>query len=168
MNLHFLRFRILDTKGFYRDFFHLLWRARPVIEVRTHGCDFIHHINALDHLAESCILAVKMRRKLMHDEELAAGGVRCHGPCHGENAFFMLQVIFEAVCAELTLDTVTRAAGAGTFRISALNHKTADYAVKNQPVVKALADKGNKIVNGVRCDFRIKFCFENALVVPFL
>ena len=136
MNLHFLRFRILDTEGFHRDLFHLLRRARPVIEVRTHGCDLIHYINALDHLAESCILPVKMRRKLMHNEELTAGGVRCHGTCHGENALFMLQIIFEAVCAELALDAVTRAAGAGAFRISALNHKTADYAVENQPVTR--------------------------------
>ncbi len=43
--------------------------------VRSCG-DFIHNIHAADnHLAKCSILAIQMRSILVHDEELAAGGV---------------------------------------------------------------------------------------------
>ena len=103
----------------------------------------------------------------MHHEKLAAGGVGCHGACHGENALFVAQVIFKAVGGELTLDAVAGAAGTGACGVTALNHKTADDAVKDQAVIKSLLNEGDKVIYRVGSDFRIQFCLENAAVFHF-
>ena len=77
----------------------------------------------------------------MHDKELASGRVRIHGSCHGENTWCMLQVVFETVLGELTLDAVSRATHTGSVRASALDHKAVDDTVEDQAVIKAFFSK---------------------------
>ena len=92
---------------------------------------------------------------LVHDKELASGRVRIHGSCHGENTWCMLQVVFETVLGELTLDAVSRATHTGSVRASALNHKAVDDTVEDQAVIKAFFYKADEVIYCVRGNFRI-------------
>ena len=105
-----------------------------------------------------------MRSSLVHDKELASGRVRIHGSCHGENTWCMLQVVFETVLRELTLDAVSRATHTGSVRASALDHKAVDDTMEDQTIIKSFFYKTDKIVYGIRCDFRIKLCFHHITI----
>lgn len=76
----------------------------------------------------------------------------------------MLQVVGEAVLAELTLDRVPRAAHAGALRAAPLNHKAGDAAVEDQAVVEALLDQRNKIVYAVGGHLGVELRFDEAAV----
>ena len=75
----------------------------------------------------------------MHDEELAASGIR-----HAwllpwkERLQYVLSHSGKAVLGELTFDVVARTAHAGSVRTSALDHKSFDNAVEDQTVIIAL------------------------------
>ena len=86
----FLWFRILHTERFDSHFFHDLRSEWAVAIVGCSLCDLVDYVHALSDLAECSVCAVQMRGSLMHDEELASGGIRMHGSCHGKNALCVL------------------------------------------------------------------------------
>ena len=75
----------------------------------------------------------------------------------GKNAGCVLQRILEAVHVELTLDIIAGASHSGSVRASALDHETADNAVEDQSVIKALVNQAQEIIYRVGSDLRIKF-----------
>ena len=106
-----------------------------------------------------------MRRILVHDEELAAGGIRVHGPCHGKNAAGVLKIIFYAVLGKLALDRIAGTAHAASLRVAALDHESFNDAVEDQPVIEILISKLLKIINGDRGDIRIKLPLHNTAIL---
>ena len=74
----------------------------------------------------------------MHDKELASRRIRMHCSRHRENARIMCKVIAETVLRKLALDRVSQASHTCPVRASALDHKAADYTVKDQPVIESL------------------------------
>jgi len=58
LDCHLLDFLILD---------------RTILTACFGGGDLVNHFHSFRHFTEGCILSVKMRRVLMHDEELASG-----------------------------------------------------------------------------------------------
>jgi hypothetical protein len=68
----------------------------------------------------------------------------------------MLQVIGKPVLGKLALDGVPWPAGAYSVRTSALDHKTAYYPVKDQPVIESFLDQTDKITDRIRSDLRIQ------------
>ena len=91
----------------------------------------------------------------MHDKELASGGVRMHGSCHGKNTCCMFQVIFKSVLCKFTFNAVSRTTHTGSIRASALDHKAVDDTVEDQSVIETFLYKTDKIVYCIWCDFRI-------------
>ena len=63
--------------------------------------DLLRDLQPLGHIAEGCVLAVQKSGIGHRDEKLGACRIRILGPCHGDHASFMLQVIFEAVAPSL-------------------------------------------------------------------
>ena len=162
-----LRFGILDAEGLDRDLLHHLGNPGLVVIIGAHGADVIDGLNALDDLAEGGILPVQMGGVLMHDKELAAGGVGGHGAGHGENAAVVLEVVGKTVGRELALDAVAGAAGADALGVAALDHKAGDHAVEDQPVIEALLHQGDEIVDGVGGDLGIELGLHHIAVFHF-
>ena len=92
----------------------------------------------------------------MHDEELAACGVRSHGSCHGDNTSLMLKVILDAVSRELSLNLISGTSHACALRVSALNHEAVDDSVENETVIEALLNKRYEILYCDGCNLRIE------------
>ena len=162
-----LRLGVILAEGLYGDVLHALGLGRLVVIVALHGGDGVHDVETLRDLAEGGVLAVEVRRLVVHDEELASGAVRRHSARHGEHAAVVLQVIFEAVAGKLALDGVARTAGADAVRVAALDHKAGDDAVEDDAVIKALLDEGDEVVDGVRRDLRIELRLDDAAVFHF-
>ena len=115
----------------------LLYTSGLVVEHTARSArDGIDDVHAFGHLAERGVLLVEVRSVHVHDEKLAAGGVRIHGAGHGQHAAGVLEVVLEAVARELALDAVARAAHAGAGRVAALDHEAGDDAVEDHAVVK--------------------------------
>ena len=76
----------------------------------------------------------------------------------------MLQVILEAVGRKLAPDAVAGAAHAGAVGVAALDHKAGDDPVEDQAVIKALAYKGDEIVDGVGSDLRVELGLDHVAV----
>ena len=91
----------------------------------------------------------------MHDKELASSRVWMHRTCHGKNAWCMCQIIFETILAEFSFNGVARAAHTGSVWASALDHKTTDYTVEDQPVIEAVFYQADKVIYCIWGDFRI-------------
>ena len=163
-----LRLGILDAEGLDRDGLHALVGFGLVVHHVARGAgDLVHDLDALDDLAEGGVLAVKVRRILMHDEKLAAGAVGDHGARHGEHAARVLQIVLEAVGAKLALDAVARAADADTVRVAALDHEAGDDAVEDHAVIKALLHETDEVVDGVRGNVGIELSLDDAAVFHF-
>ena len=58
------------------------------------------------------------------------------------------------------MNRVSRAAHAGSGRVSALDHKARNDAVENQSVIKAVVDKLQKICDRFGSRLRIQFDFD--------
>ena len=163
-----LRLGIFLAEGLDRDGLHLLLVGGLVVEHAARGArDGIDDVHAFGHLAERSVLLVEVRSVHVHDEKLAAGGVRIHGAGHGQHAAGVLEVVFEAVARELTLDAVARAAHAGAGRVAALDHEAGDDAVEDHAVIKALFDQTDKVTHGVRRDLRVELGADDAAVFHF-
>ena len=162
--LAFFRFRIIHAEGFNGHGLDLLLVQRAVAVIGVGISDLVYDIHALGDFSESGISAIQMRSSLVHDEELASGGVGMHGSCHGKNACLMLQGIVEAVLVELAFDVVSRAAHTGSIRAAALDHETADNAVEDQSIIEALLYEADEIVYGVGSNLRIKLRFHNVAI----
>ena len=91
----------------------------------------------------------------MHNEELAASGIRKHSTCHGENTRGMCQVIFEPILRKFSFDRVARASHAGSVWTAALNHEATDNTVKNQTVIEDVLYKTDEFVYCIWGDFWI-------------
>ena len=99
-------------------------------------------------MAKGGVAAVQMRGILVHDEELAAGGVRVHRAGHADDAAGVLDGVGNAVLQELALDVPAGAAHAGALRVTALDHEAGNNAVEGQAVVKAVLDELLKVLAG--------------------
>ena len=107
--LHGLRVRF--TMGIHSDGGDHLILNGVISRTGSGGGDGVHNIHSGGDLAEGSILTVQVFGVLMHDEELAARRVGGLAPGHAQHTTLMLQVVFNAVVDELTLDAV---AGAST------------------------------------------------------
>ena len=135
--------------GVYGDGSNFLLRQRTVIPVGLNAGNGIHHIHTGGHLAESGVLAVQVLGILVHDEELAACGVRGGGPGHAQHTALMLQVIPHTVEEKLTLDAVAGAAHAGAVGAAALDHKAGNNPVEDQTVIVVVITQVDKVVNAL-------------------
>ena len=123
------------------------------------GRDFFQHVVALDELAERGVLAVEKARVAVADEKLRAGGIRILRARHREDAARVRLVI------ELRLDLMPRPARAPRAflarifrqRITALNHKTLDDAMKTSAVVKTFLREVSEIFDVARRNVRPEF-----------
>ena len=91
----------------------------------------------------------------MHNEELAACGIRVHGSCHGQNAWCVCQIVFKVVLCEFSFDGIAGTAHACAVRAAALNHKAADNSVENQTVIESAFHQTDKVIYCIWGDFRI-------------
>src|SRR5699024_1391224 len=74
-------------------------------------------------------------------------------------------VLGETVVLELALDAVAGASHAGALGVAALNHEAGDDAVENQPVIKALVDQAEEVVDGVRRELGVELSLDDAAVL---
>ena len=153
--------------GIHGDGFDLLLDGGFIAEIRGDGGDGIDGVHPLQHLAEGGVLSVEEVAVGVHDEELAAGGVRGLCPRHGQNAAGMAELVFHAVELKLALDAVAGAAGSRAVGAAALDHKAGNDAVEDETVVKLLLDQGNKVIDGLRRDLGIKLTDDPAAVFHF-
>ena len=87
-----------------------------------------------------------------------------HGPCHGQHALSVLQIVCDAVLGELPLDAVAGAAHAGAVRAAALDHEAPDDPVENQAVIEFPVDQADEIVHGDRGGLGIQFQTDDTAV----
>ena len=104
------------------------------------GGDSIHYFYTFYDLAEDDIVFGKLV-VLVHDEELAAVGVRA-GIGHSNGAARVFT--FKGFVFKL----IPWSAGAVTFGVAALNHEAFDGTVKNSVIVESFSSKNDKIVDG--------------------
>ena len=95
--LHSLRFRIAFSKGLHCHALNLLLFQRSVRKIRCTLSNLVNDLHAFDYLAKSSVSTVQMRAVFVHDEELAACGIRHHASSHREYALCVLQIILEAI-----------------------------------------------------------------------
>jgi len=162
-----LRLGILHTKGLNSDLLHDLGSTGLVVVVGANTADLIDNLDALNDLTESGVLAIQMGCVLVHDEELAAGGVGHHGAGHGQNAALVENGVIKAVCLELTADGVLGAAHAVAQRVAALDHEAGDNAMENETIVKALGNEGDKVVDGIWSKLGIELSLHDAAIFHF-
>ncbi len=162
-----LRFRVFRTLSVHGNFFHHLRGQRPVGVIGRGLRNFVYRVHAFRHFSERRVSAVEMRACFMHDEELAARGVRHHGAGHGEHALGVSQVVLKTILGKFAFDAVAGTPHAVTVRASALNHKAVYHAVENQAVIVALADQADKVIDRIRRDFGIKLCLYDVAVFHF-
>ncbi len=161
-----VRLRVLHALGVHGDGLHHLGLLGLVGDhVSGLGDDLVHHVHAVDDHAEGGVLPVQMGGVLMHDEELAAGGVHSLGPGHAENAPGVAQVVGHAVGGEFALDAVAGAAHAGAVGAAALDHEAGDDPVEGQAVVKALVGQGDEVVDGVGGLVGVQLALHDAAVL---
>ena len=116
-------------------------------------------------LPEGGVLAVQMGGGLHHDEELAAGAVRVHGPGHGQHAQGVLDVVLlKAVAGELPPDLVAGTTGTGAAGAAALDHEAGDDPVEGQAVIEAAVGQGDEVVHGVGGLLRVQLPPHNLTI----
>ena len=98
-----------------------------------------------------------MRRVCVHNKKLRTCAVGHHRTRHRKYASFVFQGVFESVFVEFSPYGIPRTSRSVTFRISALNHESLDYAVEAKPVVKSFVYERNKVIDRVRRVFGIEF-----------
>ena len=76
-------------------------------------------LNAVHNMAKGGVAAVQMRGILVHDEELAAGGVRVHRAGHADDTAGVLDGVGNAVLQELALDVPARGRPCRCQRVTA-------------------------------------------------
>ena len=103
----------------------------------------------------------------MHDEELRTCRVGQIGSGHGEHTGSVSEIILKAVAVEFSLNGVAGATHSGAVGATALNHKSADNAVKDESVIIALFDETDEIIDGIRRSIGIKLRFDYAAVFHF-
>ena len=143
--LTFFRFRIICSESLHGYSFHFLFVQRTVVVIGIFFRDTVYHVHSFDHLAERGVASVKMRSRLVHDEELAAAGIGMHSPCHGKYAGGMRQIVGYAVLGKLAFDRVAGTAHTGSVGASALDHETIDDAMEDQAVIEAFFYKADEI-----------------------
>src|SRR5699024_8244215 len=89
------------------------------------------------------------------------------GAGHGEYAGGVFEIIGKAVMGKFAADAVAGISHAGALRIPALDHKSGDHAVEDHAVIKSLLDQGDKIVDCIRGDLRIKLRPDHLAVFHF-
>ena len=84
------------------DLFHDNRRAGLVVPVGGNVGDLIDDLNAVHNMAKGGVATVQMRGILVHDEKLAAGGVRVHRAGHADDTAGVLDGVGNAVLQELS------------------------------------------------------------------
>ena len=129
---------------------HNLRRIGPIVAPCGGVCNLVYDVHTLYDTAKSGILAIQMRRILMHDEKLGARRIRVHAARHGDNTARVLDGIVKSIGGKFAPNAVSRAAHAGAVWASALDHKAGDDAVKGQAVIKFFADQLFKVFYSAR------------------
>ena len=120
----------------------------------------VYHFDALDHVAEAGVLAVKVGAVLVDDEELGGGAVWDAGAGHGDGAAGVEQGIVVAVGLEFADDGVCLLGNGGT----ALHHETLDDPVEGQAVVEAASGQLHEVIHGDGRGFVIQLHGDGAVV----
>src|SRR4051812_40824774 len=102
---------------------------------RLAALDLVDVLHAFGDLAPHRVLIVEERGIVEADEELAVAGIGTGGARHRGGAADMRLLV------ELRLQLLAGAAGAGALRTAGLGHKTLEYAMEHDAVVKALTDQ---------------------------
>ena len=157
-------FGIGFTLSVYGDGSDLLLLHRTVIAAGAGSCDGIHHFHAGSDLAKGSILAIQVLGILMHNEELATGGVGAGGTGHAQNAPLVTQFVLEAVKEKLALDAVAGAAHTGAIGTAALDHKAGDDPVEDQSVIVIMICQINEVVHALGCLIGIQFALNDTTV----
>ena len=142
-------------------------KSRSVVVVGCNVGDLVNHFHALDNLAECRILTVQMRCVGVADEELGGRAVLVCAASHGDYAASVGESVLHTVSCEFTLDSVCRTTHACACGVAALDHKSLDNAVEDEPVVEAFL---NKLCEVFHCDGRnlgVKLKLDNAAVFHF-
>ena len=66
------------------------------------------------------------------------------------------------VSGKFALDAVAGAAHTGALGVAALNHKSGDNPVEDGAVIEALLHQGDKVLDGIGGDLRIKLRLKGA------
>ena len=151
-----LRLGIVYTEGIDADVLYALVLVGTVAAVTLCVCYLIDLFHTGEHLPEGSILAVKVGRILMHDEELGACAVGHHAAGHGKDSSGVLKLIFKAIIGKFPLDAVAGTSHAGAGGISALYHKSGNDTVEDDAVIKALIDKAYEVIDGIGGDVGIE------------
>ena len=67
----------------------------------------------------------------------------------------MAQIIGNTILGKFSLDSISRAAGSVSIRISTLDHESTDNTMEDKPVIKAFLHQTDEVVDGVGSDLRI-------------
>ena len=148
----------------YGDGNDLLLSHGTVSHAGSGGSDGIHNVHAGSDLAEGGVLAVQVLSVLVHDEELAAGGVGGLGTGHAENAALVLQIVLDAVVEEFALDAVAGAAHAAALGAAALDHEALDDPMEDQAVIVIVAAQVDEVVNALGCLVGVQLTLDDAAV----
>ena len=105
-----------------------------------------------------------MRGIFVHNEELGAGGVRMLRTCHGDDTGAVLERIVKSVHCKFAWDAVIRTTGSVSDRVTALNHKSIDDAMKCKSVIKPFVYKSNKIIDCIGSCLREQLKFHDVAI----
>lgn len=87
---------------------HNLRRVGPVVVPCGGICNLIYDIHTLYDTAKGSILAIQMRRILMHDEKLGARRIPVHAARHGDNTARVLDGIVKSIGGKFAPNAVSR------------------------------------------------------------
>ena len=123
--------------------------------------DLCHDVQPFSHLAEACVVAVQMRRRLaaVYDEELRSSGV-ASSVSHGQHA----QIVVLVVAVQFAVDAVAGTAVTDSVGASALCDESGNDTVKFQAIVEAVFREFDKVGDRVRCVLFKKFHGHGAAV----
>ena len=109
------------------------------------GLDLVHYFNALGHLAEAGVLAVKVCGAFaaVTHKELRSAGVLAR-VSHGKDAAIVVLVATRG----FALDFIAGPATAGAVRASTLNHEIWEHTVEGEPVIEAALGELAEVCDG--------------------
>ena len=123
--------------------------SRPIIGIGGQLPDFTDdfHTGSVCGASECGVLSVEVSMSTEADEELRAAGIRVIGTGHGEHTG-------DVWCGiEFGSDRVSRATGTGALWATALNHESADDAVKYDTVVVTDSSQSDHVGAVSWCNF---------------
>ena len=129
MFLYCMPLSVNDLNGF--DHRLLIFCNRSVIICRFGIlADLIYHIHTVCYMSESCIISIQICTVCLNDKESELPLSGSVALCHGDGSSCMGNIILYTIAAEFSLDVLIGSACSITVRISTLDHKSINNAVK--------------------------------------